>query len=128
MAHTRAREALDFLIARRPGISDFSALADNWNEVLLQAFSFHLWAGVLDAQSFREKAVKYEALLDDKFEFWRENRDNVVVVSAWTGDMQAAKTVFFEEFDDLRVTHGWWDTIFDAYLLADFRKEPDVAA
>ena len=123
-----AKEALDFLIARQPGINDFSALADNWNEVLLQAFSFHLWAGVLDAQSFREKAVKYEALLDDKFEFWRENRDNVVVVSAWTGDMQAAKTVFFEEFDDLRVTHGWWDTIFEAYLLADFRKEPDVAA
>ena len=123
-----AREALDFLIARQPGINDFNALADNWNEVLLQAFSFHLWAGVLDAQSFREKAVKYEALLDDKFEFWRENSDNVVVVSVWIGDMQAAKTVFFEEFDDLRVTHGWWDTIFDANLLADFRKEPDVAA
>ena len=123
-----SRQALDFLIAQQPGIDDPSVFPDNWTAIILQAYSFSLWADVLNAKTFRENAIEYIALLDDKLEGWRDGKDAVVVASIWLGDMQTAKSVFFEEFDELRADHEWWDTIFESDMLAEFREEPDVAA
>jgi hypothetical protein len=46
----------------------------------------------------------------------------------WLGDLQHAKTVFFEEFDDLSPAHGWWRIIFNSRWLKEFREDPEVAA
>ncbi|MCZ6717562.1 MAG: tetratricopeptide repeat protein [Gammaproteobacteria bacterium] len=123
-----SKQALDFLIARQPGIDDLSVLPDNWTAIRLQAFSFSLWADVLDEQSFRENAVKYVALLDDADFSWRDSKGDVVITSVWLGDLQTARTVFLKEFDDLRADHPWWYTILNSHSLAGFRQEPDVAA
>jgi TolB-like protein len=123
-----SQQALDYVAARSPEIDDISRLPNSWVGLMLQANMFPLRSDVLDTETFREMAVTYINTMDAARIPVRSDKSSAIAIAMWRGDLQHAKTVFFEEFDDLSPAHGWWRIIFNSRWLKEFREDPEVAA
>ena len=123
-----SQQALDYVAVGLPEIDDISRLPDSWVGLMLQGNLFPLRSDVLDTETFRTMAATYINTMDAARIPFRGDKSIVIAIAMWLGDLQHAKTVFFEEFDDLSPAHGWWRVIFNSRWLKEFREDPEVAA
>jgi hypothetical protein len=128
----RSQEATDYLESYYPGASDLSmeaSLSSPEMFMVHQCAMSSLLPEIIDKESMREVIRTYNVELAERgFTFVNERPIWVVYSSFFIEGIEAAKTSFDKHFGEGTSLAGDWGFIIHMPALAEFRKEPEVAA